>query len=70
MTNDGFLRPGSPEAIQEGCTCPILDNRDIYGTDRYWCAGDCPLHGLPKWQGGKTIDIDGILDDELGTNED
>jgi len=41
--------PGSRAAIQAGCTCPVIDNRQgrgymgIAGT--YVYSGDCPLHG-------------------------
>ena len=41
--------PGSPEAIQAGCTCPVIDNS--YGKGyhddptRFVVNGHCPLHG-------------------------
>lgn len=47
--------PGSPEAVAEGCRCPVLDNaagRGAWGTHdmpfekKVWThAGNCPLHG-------------------------
>lgn len=47
--------PGSPEARQEGCTCPVMDNSHGRGylggaTDEggnlvFVMAMDCPLHG-------------------------
>ena len=41
--------PGSNEAIDAGCTCPVLDNAHGRGaqgtTDRFWMTADCPLHG-------------------------
>lgn len=47
--------PGSPAAIMQGCSCPVLDNahgvgivlHDPDGTERslYWISEDCPLHG-------------------------
>lgn len=43
--------PGSPEAIAQGCTCPVLDNghgRGYLGDgERFgWVMSlDCPLHG-------------------------
>jgi hypothetical protein len=27
------------------CTCPKLDNEDLYGVGYYVQSGDCPLHG-------------------------
>ena len=41
------LIPGSPEAYDKGCKCPILDNQDT-PDDRKWVNGDCPLHGKAK----------------------
>ena len=41
------LVPGSPEAYDKGCKCPILDNHDT-PDDRKWVNGDCPLHGKVK----------------------
>ena len=43
--------PGSPEAVAQGCTCPIIDNNHgegfVYdGAVMFWYADDCPLHGL------------------------
>lgn len=43
--------PGSEEAKERGCRCPILDN--VRGQGRttrdgdvlYWVTSDCPLHG-------------------------
>jgi len=50
--------PGSGEAINKGCTCPIMDNcggkedhpviisRVKAGMgDGFWRSSDCPLHG-------------------------
>jgi hypothetical protein len=47
--------PGSEEAIELGCECPVMDNnhgkglpwpngRGGYDT-AFWTNGDCPLHG-------------------------
>lgn len=39
--------PGSDEAVKQGCTCPVLDNRrglGVYG-DNFYINADCPLHG-------------------------
>jgi hypothetical protein len=44
--------PGSDEAIEQGCTCPIIDNnhgagigKDEKGETLFWYSLDCPLHG-------------------------
>ena len=43
--------PGSPEAIKNGCTCPVLDNGHGRGASQvggvwvHWINADCPLHG-------------------------
>jgi len=37
--------PGSPEAIQNGCTCPVLDNHNGEGQDgAFWINAECPVH--------------------------
>lgn len=39
--------PGSEEAIEQGCTCPVRDNghgNGWMGTDRFIISADCPLH--------------------------
>jgi len=42
--------PGSPEAVAEGCTCPVLDNRHGKGLrddrEEFWVSYACPLHGF------------------------
>ena len=40
----GNLVPGSEEAYEKGCKCPILDNQDM-PVGKKWVNGDCPLHG-------------------------
>ena len=39
--------PGSDEAIEQGCTCPVMDNNhgEGMGEGRFWIASDCKLHG-------------------------
>lgn len=46
------MNPGSPEAVANGCTCPIMDNANgqgawgTSGTDAlFWRDVGCPLHG-------------------------
>lgn len=42
--------PGSEEAVNNGCTCPVIDNHYgagfPYGSEGmcYWINEDCPLH--------------------------
>lgn len=42
--------PGSKEAREEGCTCPVLDNNHgdgvCFAGERFWQDMNCPLHGL------------------------
>jgi len=45
--------PGSNEAIDAGCTCPVIDNghgkgsgfRTIEGEPAFWICENCPIHG-------------------------
>lgn len=42
--------PGSDDALERGCTCPVLDNNHgagYMGTDHFVVRFDCPLHGQP-----------------------
>ena len=46
--------PGSDEARELGCRCPVLDNahgRGAWGTSGddavFWTSETCPLHGWP-----------------------
>lgn len=49
--------PGSDEALDAGCTCPVLDNnhgkrspwpgKDGAG-DGWWMLADCPYHQTPE----------------------
>lgn len=54
---DRFQRPnpGSDEALDLGCRCPVLDNangRGAWGSSGedavFWINGDCPLHGKER----------------------
>lgn len=42
------MNPGSREAIEAGCTCPVLDNGhgkgSSWGPDKFWITEGCPLH--------------------------
>lgn len=52
--------PGSDEAIEQGCKCPVMDNFKGKGIPitteegelqvAYWMVADCPLHGLKDKQ--------------------
>lgn len=46
----GTPNPGSDEAVDQGCKCPIIDNRFGLGyyagrDGEFVTVGDCPLHG-------------------------
>jgi hypothetical protein len=43
----GNLVPGSPEAVANFCSCPVMDNAEM-PNDKKWVNGDCPLHGTGK----------------------
>lgn len=32
------------------CTCPHMDNQDMWGTGRNIFSGDCPIHGSHTWK--------------------
>ncbi len=46
--------PGSMAAIEQGCTCPRMDNADLRGTGLFVFRGDCPLHGEATWLSSST----------------
>lgn len=42
--------PGSPEALDRGCTCAVIDNCHgrgfkLRGETVFWISAGCPLHG-------------------------
>jgi len=39
------LVPGSEEAYEHGCKCPVLDNYEM-PDDKKWVNAECPLHGV------------------------
>jgi hypothetical protein len=50
--------PGSPEALKQGCLCPVLDNHHGAGfpwgsttEPKFWVNSECPIHGRP-WSNG------------------
>jgi hypothetical protein len=51
--NDSVPNPGSKEAQELGCTCPVIDNHNGKGflSDgelAFWYAENCPVHVEPK----------------------
>jgi hypothetical protein len=45
------LNPGSPEAVEQGCTCPVTDNDFCAGIRStigvvVWLTSGCPLHSV------------------------
>jgi hypothetical protein len=36
--------PGSPEAVEKGCKCPVMDNEEM-PEERKWVNADCHIHG-------------------------
>lgn len=48
---DTIPNPGSNEALNQGCRCPVLDNghgKGHFGDGAkygWWINSDCPLHG-------------------------
>ena len=54
-TSDCAPNPGTQAAIEAGCTCPWMDNRNGVvlnesGQRTYWYSSDCPVHGIPQEQ--------------------
>lgn len=50
MTDENKLpNPGSYEALEMGCRCPMYDNNKGLGCDwgngLFWINPECPLHG-------------------------
>jgi hypothetical protein len=46
--------PGSSEAVEQGCSCPVMDNRRGKGIPAsgngeswtaFWINAECPMHG-------------------------
>lgn len=51
--------PGSPEAVRQGCKCPVIDNGHGAGymgqhmpdgTPVFVFNVECPLHGEGNWR--------------------
>lgn len=56
------FNPGSKEARDRGCLCPVLDNGHGHGCGRvdqrgiplFWVDAKCPLHGTQRSTGRGT----------------
>lgn len=55
MSDELKPNPGSQEARDIGCTCPVLDNHygegaynDKEGVPLFWIAEECPVHGIKE----------------------
>lgn len=50
MSENNTPNPGSNEAVNKGCTCPIMDNargRGYMGIPgQFVMSAGCPLHGV------------------------
>lgn len=41
------MNPGSDEALDNGCLCPVLDNGHGKKKDGlFWMNADCPIHDI------------------------
>uniref|UniRef100_A0A6M3L2S9 Uncharacterized protein n=1 Tax=viral metagenome TaxID=1070528 RepID=A0A6M3L2S9_9ZZZZ len=57
--NETAPNPGSNEAIEKGCKCPILDNShgqgagwpSSDGNPAFWINEDCPIHNKQNQEG-------------------
>ena len=59
------MNPGSKEAVEAGCSCPIFDNGQGEGLPWnggrvWWINEDCPLHGIPTETEEEKIELDHI----------
>nr|DAS11478.1 MAG TPA: hypothetical protein [Caudoviricetes sp.] len=49
-------KPGSDEAVNKGCLCPIMDNghgKGVGGNGEeygWWVTSECPLHGTNPYR--------------------
>ena len=59
--NENSPKPGSKEAVEQGCTCPVRDNRNgkgVFGARDgvdFWINENCQLHNTERDDGRKTI---------------
>lgn len=48
-TTSAVPKPGSPEAVDKGCQCPVMDNNNgnglsVNGGKQWWISSQCPIH--------------------------
>jgi len=72
MRKRRFLNPGSIEAVSQGCTCPMMDNRCGKGginlpKDDFRISQGCPLHDPEGKTGTKKTPEQEIADVILHT---
>lgn len=57
MFNRKVPNPGSDEALDQGCTCAVLDNghgsEELGKIRGFWITGGCPLHDTSHTDGEK-----------------
>jgi hypothetical protein len=59
MPQQPITKPGSAEAIGSGCTCDFIKNDFGRGhANAFYCAEDCPLHGVLLTMAGLRTDVD------------
>ncbi len=57
--------PGSPQAVPNGCACPVLDNAHGagIGDGAYWISEKCPIHHNAE----NTMPLPMVADDKEST---
>ncbi len=53
MSKQTIPNPGSKEAIDQGCKCPVIDNHYGKGIptgdeNQFWISEECQLHNMDK----------------------
>lgn len=63
MSKKKTPNPGSDEAVDQGCTCPVLDNgrgnEELGKVRGFWINAGCPLHD-ERTQHKKELDRGGF----------
>jgi len=59
------FNPGSAEAQEHECTCPVIDNNYGKGVKQgkkllFWMTADCPLHGTNSKQIFKLKELEDV----------
>lgn len=61
--------PGSPEAVEQGCACPVIDNargRGHLGDGErfgWWTDALCPIHGTRREETSEDAGVTETLPD-------